>query len=102
MTVENVLDRIEAEMKRVGASEVPEPSSGSIANGGAFGGETMALEQWLRFVFVPNVRRLVASGGPFPPESHVAIRAFREFDGQPDRDGLVALLNEFDSHFGHG
>lgn len=100
--VASVIDDVEAEMKRLGAWDLPEPSPEAIANGGAFGANTMALEQWLRFIFIPNVRKLLASGGPFPSESHVGHRAFREFEDQEGRDGLVALLNEFDSHFGPG
>jgi uncharacterized protein YqcC (DUF446 family) len=60
----------------------------------------MAYSQWLQFVFVPNVRRIVETEGQFPASSSVGAQAVREFDGDPNADALISRLSEFDALFG--
>lgn len=63
----------------------------------------MAFEQWLRFVFVPRVESLLTSDGPWPRESHVAARAYREWKMHgdvPEVDRLLDHLRAFDALFG--
>jgi len=92
-------DRIEAEMRRVGLwQETPLPDE-AYEFEKAFGMDTMTFTQWLQFVFVPRVRELVDSEGEFPSSSQVGVQAFRELDGQPEANGLVILLSEFDALF---
>ncbi|HEU4729225.1 MAG TPA: YqcC family protein, partial [Kofleriaceae bacterium] len=88
-----------AAMKRSGAWEVARPADDAIADLGAFGGRTMAFEQWLRWVFVPRVEALIASEGPWPPTSQVAARAVREADTSPALAGVVDALAAFDAAF---
>ena len=92
-------DEIEAEMRRLGWWDMPEPPPAAFESRQPFFGDTMAFVQWLRFVLVPRVRQIVAEEGNFPEASYVGIRAVREFDGQ-DAGELTTLLNEFDALFG--
>lgn len=95
------LDEIEAEMRRIGMwQEQPlRPEQYSFTR--AFGGDTMAFDQWLQFIFIPRVREIVAARGAFPPYSEVAAQAAREFDTHPlDTARLQTLLYEFDRLFG--
>jgi uncharacterized protein YqcC (DUF446 family) len=93
------IDAIEAEMKRLGAwSGDPVPPEAYV-DMGAFGMNTMSFEQWLQFVFIPRVRELCASDGPWPGESAVGVKAYREFDGWPEAQELARLLAEFDRQF---
>jgi len=98
-TIREHLDRIEAEMRRLGIWDVPDPGPDALKNGGAFGMNTMSFEQWLRWVFVPRVRKLLETGGPWPTSSDVGIAAMRNFDGQDESSGLVTMLCEFDALF---
>ena len=61
----------------------------------------MTFEQWLQFVLIPNARKIISEGGPFPSESHVAAQAFRELNGIPDTPGLLQRLRQFDDLFAH-
>ena len=88
--VEAAIDEVEAEMKRIGLWDIVEPTPQAIANGGAFGGQTMAFEQWLRWVFVPRVRQILAEKGQFPPSSQVSDQAFREWRMWGDAPNVTA------------
>lgn len=97
--VEALIDAIEDEMVASGLWNVPEPPKEAFDNMGAFGMDTMAFAQWLRYVFVPTVRQRLAEGGPWPSQSMVGAQAVREFDGFPEAAGLCGRLSEFDALF---
>jgi uncharacterized protein YqcC (DUF446 family) len=88
------LDAVEAEMRHLKMWDIAQPSLTNITS--AFGEDTMAFEQWLRYVFLPNARAIVQSRGELPNESNVSIRACREFDGDDRTEKLQELLYEFD------
>ena len=93
------LAAVVAAMKRSGAWDVARPADAAFVDMGAFGGTTMAFEQWLRWVFAPNVEGLIASAGPWPTASQVADRALREADTSPALAALVDALAAFDAVF---
>lgn len=93
------IDQIEAELKRLGRWSAQPPPPEAFENMGAFGMNTLAFEQWLQFVLIPNVREIIATQEAFPSSSEVSVYATREFDGDPDVDTLLTLLREFDALF---
>lgn len=93
------LDEIIAEMQSTGAWDVAAPAPEAYQNMGAFGMNTMALEQWLRYVFIPAVQSKLATNGPWPPSSSVGTHAIRNFDGMNNLARLTTLLCEFDRLF---
>ncbi len=97
--IQKQFEGIVEEMKSAGIWEIARPSDEAFANMGAFGLNTMAFEQWLRWVFVPTIEERLTSGGPWPSSSSVGTMAIRNFDGQSELDGLVSQLCEFDRLF---
>lgn len=97
--VAEMADTIEREMRSIGAWQAAPLSPEQYEFKEAFAMDTMAYVQWLQFVFLPRVRSLVESGGPFPSRSQVGVHAVREFDGQPEASGLSSLLCRFDDLF---
>lgn len=100
--VEAKLNAIEAEMKRIGMWQARPLTADQLDFHAAFGGDKMAFEQWLQFIFISNVRDLIAANGKFPNHSQVADQAFREWRMWGDREGvdqLLELLNDFDALF---
>lgn len=87
------------EMKALGVWDIEKPSEEAFENMGAFGLNTMALEQWLRWVFIPTMEDRLADGGPWPTSSSIGTVAIRNFDGQHRYERLVSLLCEFDGLF---
>jgi uncharacterized protein YqcC (DUF446 family) len=91
---------VKVKMQEAGVWDTPPPPAEAFENMGAFGMNTMPFTDWLRWVFVPNVEGLLASGGPFPKSSQVAAQAMREGDTDPVVHSLVAALDDFDRLFG--
>ncbi len=90
------LDEIEAEMRRIGWWDVPEPPPEAFESRRAFLSDTMAFATWLRFVLLPRARSIVEARGELPPSSMVGTQAIREFDGDDRADRLTHLLAQFD------
>lgn len=86
-------DQIEAEMRRLKLwSTSPPPAAQPM---GAFGSPSMTFEEWLQFVFLPNLRR-AGSTNSLPENSNVGTAAMRNLDGLEDIDQLLALLHAVD------
>ena len=97
--VEKVIDEIESEMKRIGFWKKKPLSPEKYRFQRAFGGDTMAFEQWIQFILIPNVRRIIEEKGRFPKNSQVAVYAVKELDGNPYVAKLQGLLRDFDNLF---
>jgi uncharacterized protein YqcC (DUF446 family) len=96
--IASAADRIEAEMRRLGAWQDNPLQPEQYQFHQAFAMDTMAFTQWLQFVFLPRVREAVASR-EFPTTSMVGAQAVREFDGWDEAGELVRILSEFDALF---
>ncbi|MCC7228985.1 MAG: YqcC family protein [Fimbriimonadaceae bacterium] len=93
-------EEIVAEMKARGIWNIPKPSPEDFQDMGAFGMNTMAFEQWLRYVLCDRIEDGLRADGPWPSQSMVGIHAVREFDGRDEYSHLATLLCEFDALFG--
>jgi uncharacterized protein YqcC (DUF446 family) len=93
------LDGVVAAMEAAGIGPAACPPLDGPPPAAAFGGDRLTLEQWLNFVFVPNVRRVLAEELPMPAGSQVAVRAAREWSGDPGREPVIDALVAFDREF---
>jgi len=93
------LVRIREEMQHLGMWAVPKLKPEELEDMGAFGSNTMSFEQWLRWVFIPNVQVLLEKDGPWPQSSDIGVYAIKNFDGNDEASELVSLLCEFDALF---
>ena len=96
--VREAIEKIEAEMKRIGYWQEEPLRPEQLDFQQAFAMDTMSYAQWLQFIFLPRVREAIASGA-FPGSSSVGTQAIREFDGDMNASGLVTLLCNFDALF---
>jgi uncharacterized protein YqcC (DUF446 family) len=102
--VASKIDEIEAEMRRMGVWQSQPLTPEQLDFKEAFGMDLLTLEQWLQFIFIPNVRGIIAAKGKFPSGSQVADQAFREWvmwGSRDDVERLIQLLRQFDSLFGN-
>jgi uncharacterized protein YqcC (DUF446 family) len=99
-TVAERLAAVVQSMQAAGVWDTPRPPAEAFENMGAFGMNTMPFTDWLRWVFVPNVERLIASNGPWPGSSQVSTQAMREGDTDDVVQSLVPALSAFDDLFG--
>lgn len=88
-----IADRIEAELRAMGAWDAPAPEGSAQS---AFGEADRSFTQWLRHDLTPRLRAVAAQTEEPPPSSMVGARAVREFDGVPDADGLIDALGDLD------
>lgn len=86
-------------MKDAGVWETQRPPDSAFEDMGAFGMNSMPFTDWLRWVFVPNVERLITSNGPWPTSSQVSAKAAREGDTDEVVSSLVPALSAFDQLF---
>jgi uncharacterized protein YqcC (DUF446 family) len=86
-------------MKDASVWETQRPPASAFENMGAFGINTMPFTDWLRWVFVPNVERLITADGPWPTSSQVSAQAAREGDTDEVVHSLVPALSAFDQLF---
>jgi uncharacterized protein YqcC (DUF446 family) len=115
--VEDKINEIEAEMKKIDLWQNEPLPAPQYDFKEAFGSDKMSFAQWLQFIFIPNVKKLLSTNGPWPPASQVGIYAVQEFmffrptentnefttGGSIEEHGkelnLVGLLSEFDEIF---
>jgi len=91
-----IADALEAELRRLGRWSVQRPPPEAFENMGAFGGRTLAFEQWIQFVLLERIREIVSTRGAFPSSSQVGVYAVRELDGDPEAGELCSLLSTLD------
>lgn len=64
-----------------------------------FAADTMTFAEWLQFMFVPRVRQLLASNGPWPADSQVGRYARGSLPAVPGREAIITLLERIDRIF---
>ena len=60
------LQEIEGELRQWGLWSLETPSAAQLASEAPFCADTLAFEQWLQWVFIPQVNQLLATGAPLP------------------------------------
>lgn len=92
----SIASQLEIELKRLQRWEAEPLPEERYENMGAFGSNTMTFEQWLQFILIPTLHDIVAQGGNFPEDSHLATYAVRVWDGDWDTQSLQRLLQQLD------
>lgn len=87
---------IEAELKQLGRWQNDQLPPEKLENMGAFGMNTMSIEQWIQFILIPRVEKIITEKGDFPL-SQFAVYATRNLDGDPEGAKLIQLIQEFDA-----
>lgn len=94
--VKSLILQIKEELNHIGWWQADPIEDIYFDNLGPFGVNTMTPAQWLQFVFIPNVEKIIEHKEPFPESSSVAAWAAKNFDGYPESDKLLELLSCFD------
>lgn len=73
------------------------PAPSALQSSLPFCVDTLTLEQWLQFVFLPQMRSLLASGAALPSESSIAPMAEQAFAAYPNPlSDVVRILTSID------
>jgi len=63
-----LLHLLEDRLKQTGAWQVAQPDAAAFNSSAPFCVDTMSLEQWLRYLFIPRMRALVDADKGLPPD----------------------------------
>src|SRR6187401_2008234 len=97
----SITNEIEAELKRLGRWMETPLDDEFFINMGAFGSNTMSFEQWLQFVLIPRLEKIVEEKSEFPTESNLATYSIRYFDGDNNAASLQNILYSLDQLINH-
>lgn len=81
IAVAELLIDIEAQLRQLGLWEREPPPPQALASDQPFSVDTLTLPQWLQFIFLPTLHRLLAEGQPLPGRCGIAPMAQEYFRG---------------------
>lgn len=81
IAVAELLIDIEAQLRQLGLWEREPPSPQALASDQPFSVDTLTLPQWLQFIFLPTLYRLLAEGQSLPGRCGIAPMAQEYFRG---------------------
>lgn len=88
---------IERELRAQGWWDELPPSAKAMASEQPFCVDTMSLEQWLQWIFLPRFKMMLEQGAPLPNASGIQPMAEQVYGvGNAKSQGLIKLLGEFD------
>jgi uncharacterized protein YqcC (DUF446 family) len=95
--VADALDGIEGEMRRLQIWSPVAPDASALSSELPFCYDTLSLAQWLQWVFLPRMRRILDAAEPLPAQSSIWPLAQEEFGGLAgDASRLLHLIRRFD------
>ncbi|MBC7211606.1 MAG: YqcC family protein [Pseudomonas sp.] len=88
---------IERELKVQGWWSDATPSAEALASVVPFAVDSMAFEQWLQWIFLPQMKLILEHGHPLPNASGILVMAETVFVDRPEQSReLRRLLAAFD------
>jgi len=92
--IAELLIDIEAELRQLGLWDRVPPSPEALASDQPFSIDTLTLPQWLQFIFLPTIYRMLEEGQPLPQRCGIAPMAEEYFRGLGMASGALeqALL----------
>lgn len=75
MELTTLLSNLEGVLRQGGLWDAHPPQAQALASQAPFCYDTLRFEQWLQWVFLPQLQQLLASGGPLPPACAIAPMA---------------------------
>src|SRR5690625_457928 len=98
-TLHRAADRvlqIELAMRRAQLWHEQPPTPAAMASRTPFCADTLAFSQWLQFVFLPRMHRLIESNQPLPQSSDISTMAEHCLPATAGRQQLLAAIRAFD------
>lgn len=101
--VAEVLIDIEAHLRQLNLWQKVPPSSEALASSDPFCVDTLTLQQWLQFIFIPTLYNMIESGQALPSQCGItpmAEECFRDTDLAVEP--LLASLQRIDDLLSNG
>lgn len=92
----SLLIDIECELRRGNFWSAEPPSVKALASVEPFCVDTLELEQWLQYVFLPRMHTLLADRSPLPTQCNIAAIAETVWATNMSAKPVIAILQQFD------
>lgn len=93
---------IEAEMRRIGLWQSEPPEKEALNSLVPFCHDTLAFEQWLQWVFLPKMKKVIETEEDLPTTSEIYPLAEYNLDRLPQQtEKLLELIKQFDDFINH-
>ena len=93
----DLLLAIEAEMRSCGVWGKIQPENEALQSRSPFCGDTLSLEEWLQWIFLPRMKDLLESGKSLPRRCDIAPYAQKAWQSRiGELSALLALIRQFD------
>ncbi|OBY93426.1 pseudouridine synthase [Pseudomonas sp. AU11447] len=97
LAVADQLLLIEREMRAIGLWGSESPSTDRLSSVEPFCVDTLALEEWLQWIFLPRMKLIIESGADLPTASGIRAIAEMAYANEGARvAGLLDALGAFD------
>ncbi|UCE89469.1 MAG: YqcC family protein [Pseudomonadota bacterium] len=94
----DVLLNIEVELRRIGLWDASPPDLRALRSAQPFCYDTLTLAQWLQWICLPRMKRLLEEGGELLGKSEILPFAEESFrDMAPECGALLKYIGEFDT-----
>jgi len=95
--IADVLLQVEANLRASGKWQQKQPAAMALASALPFCVDTLRMEQWLQWIFLPRMKQILESQRPLPARSAIFAHAQDCFDESDSSVAqLLALIKRFD------
>lgn len=95
--IADVILDVEANLRACGKWLKNQPTKGALASNCPFCADTLSLEQWLQWIFLPRMKQILESQQPLPANSGIFEYAKEALPASdPAARRLLVLLKRFD------
>ncbi|MCM2679117.1 YqcC family protein [Echinimonas agarilytica] len=94
-----LLEQLQIELEQLGMWQDTPPSPVALASQAPFCVDTLRLEQWLQFIFIPRIRILLDSKADLPNTMTILPLAEEVYKNKRlECSGLLNVLGQIDGH----
>jgi uncharacterized protein YqcC (DUF446 family) len=95
--IADVLLEVEANLRTSGKWEQQPPDNRDLSSGQPFCIDTLSFEQWLQWVFLPRMKRIIEQQKPLPAKSGIYVYAHEYLrNSDVSTASLLKLIKRFD------
>lgn len=91
-----LINLLEQRMRQADLWHLSPPSDKAMQSREPFAVDTMHLEQWLKFIFIPRIRALIDGQHPLPQQCVITPHA-EEVLKRPESDAVIETLEAIDA-----
>ena len=96
---QQLLERLESVMREAGIWESQSPGAAALASTEPFAIDTLSCNQWLQWIFIPRMKKLVAQKAALPAQFEISPYVEEAMKDQQGSMAVLAVTRELDHLF---